>query len=46
MPKIYKKYTQKMYFQNIFDGEKYTANILKIYYKYDEKYIKNIWKIL
>ena len=29
MPKIYQKYTQKIYFQNIFDGEKYTGNILK-----------------
>ena len=35
MPKIYKKYTQKIYFQNIFDGEKCKK-------KYDEKYIKNM----
>ena len=31
-------YTLKIYFQNIFDGEKYTGNILKNILKYDEKY--------
>ena len=43
---IYKKYAQnikkiypKIYFQNIFDGEKYITN-------YDEKYIKNMMKIM
>ena len=29
MPKIYKKYTPKIYFQNIFDGEKYIKNMMK-----------------
>ena len=39
MPKIYKTYTPKIYFQNIFDGEKYTGNILK-------NILKIWWKIL
>ena len=44
MPKIYKKYTPKIYFRNIFDGEKYTGNILKNILKgYDEKYFKNLF---